>query len=96
MLALGYPDCWTYAVDGLIGSSPETLIRADHGDVNARVLAGTISRGADAGGRHRAARVALAHLGQGPRRARVRGAERAGGSLAAHTLTLIAARFRSR
>ncbi|MCY7290466.1 MAG: chorismate-binding protein, partial [Cryobacterium sp.] len=47
-LALGYPDCWTYAVDGLVGSSPETLIRADHGDVNARVLAGTMSRGADA------------------------------------------------
>ncbi|TFD79113.1 isochorismate synthase [Cryobacterium psychrophilum] len=47
-LALGYPDCWTYAVDGLVGSSPETLIRADHGDVNARVLAGTISRGVDA------------------------------------------------
>ena len=47
-LALGYPDCWTYAIDGLIGSSPETLIRADHGSVNARVLAGTISRGADA------------------------------------------------
>ncbi|MGO4689912.1 isochorismate synthase [Glaciibacter sp. 2TAF33] len=47
-LALGYPDCWTYAVDGLIGSSPETLIRADHGEVNARVLAGTMSRGRDA------------------------------------------------
>ena len=47
-LALGYPDCWTYAVDGLVGSSPETLIRADHGEVNARVLAGTISRGTDA------------------------------------------------
>ena len=47
-LALGSPDCWTYAVDGLIGSSPETLIRADNGSVNARVLAGTISRGADA------------------------------------------------
>ena len=47
-LALGYPDCWTYAVDGLVGSSPETLIRVDHGEVNARVLAGTISRGTDA------------------------------------------------
>jgi len=46
-LALGYPDCWTYAVDGLFGSSPETLIRADHGEVNARVLAGTMSRGTD-------------------------------------------------
>nr|WP_246318643.1 isochorismate synthase [Leifsonia psychrotolerans] len=47
-LALGYPDCWTFAVDGLIGSSPETLIRASQGEVNARVLAGTMSRGADA------------------------------------------------
>ena len=46
-LALGYPDCWTYSVDGLFGSSPETLIRADDGEVNARVLAGTISRGSD-------------------------------------------------
>jgi menaquinone-specific isochorismate synthase len=47
-LALGYPDCWTYAVDGLIGSSPETLVRVDHGTVSARVLAGTQSRGRDA------------------------------------------------
>ncbi|ANF32453.1 isochorismate synthase [Leifsonia xyli] len=47
-LALGYPDCWTFAVDGLVGSSPETLVRVHHGTVTARVLAGTISRGADA------------------------------------------------
>jgi menaquinone-specific isochorismate synthase len=47
-LALGYPDCWSYAVDGLVGSSPETLIRANHGEVNARVLAGTMARGRDA------------------------------------------------
>jgi menaquinone-specific isochorismate synthase len=47
-LSLGYPDCWTFAVDGLIGSSPETLIRADHGTVSARVLAGSRARGADA------------------------------------------------
>ena len=33
-LALGYPDCWTFAVDGLIGSSPETLVRADNGTVS--------------------------------------------------------------
>ena len=46
-LALGYPDCWTFAVDGLVGSSPETLVRVHHGTVTARVLAGTISRGAD-------------------------------------------------
>ncbi|MGH1549731.1 isochorismate synthase [Leifsonia poae] len=47
-LALGYPDCWTFAVDGLVGSSPETLVRVHHGTVTARVLAGTISRGPDA------------------------------------------------
>jgi menaquinone-specific isochorismate synthase len=47
-LAAGYPDCWTYAVDGLIGSSPETLIRAHGGELDARVLAGTMSRGLDA------------------------------------------------
>ena len=58
-LALGYPDCWTYSVDGLFGSSPETLIRADDGEVNARVLAGTISRGHGPGRRTEAA-LALA------------------------------------
>src|SRR5690606_7588745 len=24
-LAEGYPDCWTFAIDGFVGSSPETL-----------------------------------------------------------------------
>jgi menaquinone-specific isochorismate synthase len=47
-LALGYPDTWTFAVDGLLGSSPETLVRVNHGTVSARVLAGSIGRGADA------------------------------------------------
>lgn len=58
-LALGYPDCWTYAVDGFIGSSPETLVRVSHGTVSARVLAGTTGRGADAEADHDRA-VALA------------------------------------
>ncbi|PFG29398.1 isochorismate synthase [Paramicrobacterium agarici] len=44
-LAQGYPDCWTYAVDGLIGSSPETLVSVTEGAVTARVLAGTTGRG---------------------------------------------------
>ncbi|QPZ38833.1 isochorismate synthase [Paramicrobacterium chengjingii] len=44
-LAQGYPDCWTYAVDGLIGSSPETLVSVTDGAVTARVLAGTTARG---------------------------------------------------
>jgi menaquinone-specific isochorismate synthase len=46
-LATGYPDTWTFAVDGLIGSSPETLVTASHGSVTARVLAGSAPRGAD-------------------------------------------------
>lgn len=54
-LALGYPECWTFAVDGLVGSSPETLVRVDHGSVSARVLAGTISRGTDSVSDHDAA-----------------------------------------
>jgi menaquinone-specific isochorismate synthase len=54
-LALGYPDTWTFAVDGHIGSSPETLVRVSHGKVTARVLAGSIARGADAESDHAAA-----------------------------------------
>jgi menaquinone-specific isochorismate synthase len=46
-LARGYPDCWVFAVDGLVGASPETLVRVHGGTANARVLAGTASRGAD-------------------------------------------------
>jgi menaquinone-specific isochorismate synthase len=47
-LLTGYPDCWVFAVDGLIGASPETLVAVSGGTVRARVLAGTIARGADA------------------------------------------------
>lgn len=47
-LASGYPDCWTFAVDGLIGASPETLVTVSGGTVTARVLAGTTPRGANA------------------------------------------------
>lgn len=54
-LALGYPDTWTFAVDGLIGSSPETLVRVNHGTVTARVLAGSAARGMDAASDHAAA-----------------------------------------
>lgn len=46
-LASSYPDTWTFAVDGLIGASPETLLTVSGGDVTARVLAGTAARGAD-------------------------------------------------
>jgi menaquinone-specific isochorismate synthase len=46
-LSTGYPDTWTFAVDGLIGASPETLVTAHARTVTARVLAGTTARGAD-------------------------------------------------
>jgi menaquinone-specific isochorismate synthase len=47
-LASAYPDTWTFAVDGVIGASPETLVTVANGTVTARVLAGTAARGADA------------------------------------------------
>lgn len=47
-LVTGYPDCWTFAVDGFIGSSPETLIQVSQGSFSARVLAGSMARGEDA------------------------------------------------
>ncbi|GAA1346724.1 isochorismate synthase [Falsarthrobacter nasiphocae] len=43
-LARAYDSCWTYSVDGLIGATPEMLIRVIDGHVQARVLAGTIDR----------------------------------------------------
>lgn len=46
-LALAYPDCWTFAIDGFIGSSPETLVSVSRGEVTARVLAGSAARGTD-------------------------------------------------
>lgn len=46
-LSAAYPDTYTYAVSGLMGSSPETLVRVSGGDVSARVLAGTARRGPD-------------------------------------------------
>lgn len=47
-LERAYPECWTFAVDGVIGASPETLVRSLDRQVAARVLAGTAPRGADA------------------------------------------------
>jgi len=36
-----YPTCWSYAVDGLVGATPELLIRRTADTVQSRVLAGT-------------------------------------------------------
>jgi menaquinone-specific isochorismate synthase len=46
-LAARYPDCWTFCIDGFLGSSPETLVSVDSGTVTARVLAGSAARGTD-------------------------------------------------
>jgi menaquinone-specific isochorismate synthase len=41
-LAQRYPTCWSYAVDGLVGATPELLIRRTGTQVSSRVLAGTM------------------------------------------------------
>jgi menaquinone-specific isochorismate synthase len=46
-MAEAYPTCWIYSVDGMFGASPELLVRVSHGQVSARVLAGTAGRGTD-------------------------------------------------
>ncbi len=46
-LASAYPECWTFAVDGLIGATPELLVRRTGASVVSRVLAGTVHRDAD-------------------------------------------------
>ncbi len=38
-----YPTCWTYLVDGLVGATPELLMRRQGGLATSRVLAGTVS-----------------------------------------------------
>lgn len=46
-LAHSYDDCATFAIDGMLGASPETLLKVDSGTITGRVLAGTAARGAD-------------------------------------------------
>jgi menaquinone-specific isochorismate synthase len=46
-LAADYPTCWTFHVDGLLGATPEMLVRRERGLVTSRVLAGTIRRTGD-------------------------------------------------
>lgn len=42
-----YPSTWIFAVDNLIGATPELLLRLSRGMVTSRVLAGTISKTGD-------------------------------------------------
>jgi menaquinone-specific isochorismate synthase len=46
-LSAGYPSTWIYSVSGLIGATPELLLRLKRGMVTSRVLAGTISKSGD-------------------------------------------------
>ena len=43
-LSAEYPSTWTFAVDGLVGATPELLLRLSRGMVTSRVLAGTIPK----------------------------------------------------
>jgi menaquinone-specific isochorismate synthase len=46
-LAVRYPDCFAFACDGMVGATPELLIRQTGRQVSALVLAGTTPRGGD-------------------------------------------------
>ena len=46
-LARSYENCWTFAVDTMVGATPELLVRTERGLVTSRVLAGTIQRTGD-------------------------------------------------
>nr|WP_084500565.1 isochorismate synthase [Actinomyces slackii] len=43
-LAHSYPTCWTFAVDGMVGASPEMLLNLEGRRLFSRVLAGTARR----------------------------------------------------
>jgi menaquinone-specific isochorismate synthase len=46
-LAENYPSTWVFSVAGLIGATPELLLRLSRGMVTSRVLAGTIPKTGD-------------------------------------------------
>ncbi len=43
-LATEYPSTWIFSVSGLVGATPELLLRLTRGMVTSRILAGTISK----------------------------------------------------
>ncbi len=46
-LAARYPDCYTFSCGGLVGATPELLIKRQGGQISSLVLAGTAPRGDD-------------------------------------------------
>lgn len=61
-LAEDYPECWTFSVAGMVGATPELLVRRTGSLVMSRVLAGTVKRRGDA---DEDASLAAALLGSG-------------------------------
>ena len=53
-----FPDCWTFAVEGMLGATPELLLRRTGRALSSRVLAGTAPRGAGAEDQRLAAALA--------------------------------------
>jgi menaquinone-specific isochorismate synthase len=49
-LAESYPDCYTFACAGLVGATPELLIRRTGEQIDSLVLAGTTARGTSSAG----------------------------------------------
>ena len=47
-LSKRFPECFVFCFDGLVGASPELLVRVDDGSVVSRPLAGSTARGGDA------------------------------------------------
>ncbi|GII58074.1 isochorismate synthase [Planotetraspora thailandica] len=43
-LATRYPECYTFSVDGLVGATPELLVRHTGQSIESLVLAGTVAR----------------------------------------------------
>ena len=46
-LSQRYADCWTFSVHGLLGATPELLVRRTGEQVTSRVLAGTVATSTD-------------------------------------------------
>jgi len=46
-LSQRYADCWTFSVHGLLGATPELLVRRTGEQVTSRVLAGTVATSSD-------------------------------------------------
>lgn len=52
-----YPQCWTFAVGGLMGATPELLASRTGDRVHSRVLAGSLPRGGDGSDEERRSRL---------------------------------------